>query len=85
MAVHDVGLHFVVKFTFNLSLFNFYLRKSSLQMLDAAHGESVAPNRGVQRVHAARTEVQETRMGIASRERRRGPSPATCADERQGS
>ena len=54
-------------------------------MLDAAHGEAVSPVIVVQRVHVARVEVQITRVDIAGRIGRRRPTPAACADTRQGS
>lgn len=54
-------------------------------MLDAAHGEAVAPVAVVQRVHVARVRPEVARVVIARNVGRRTPATAFRADDVQGS
>ena len=60
-------------------------KKSSMQMLDAAHRVGPGARITAQRIHVARVEPQTTRIGIAGSVRRGRPVQAVRADVRQGS
>ncbi|MCM1441260.1 MAG: hypothetical protein NC131_18955, partial [Roseburia sp.] len=64
---------------------NYSLKKSSLQMLDAAHGEAVRPIEIALHVDGRRIEIQTACTGVAGGVRRRTPAPTSYADTRQSS
>ena len=59
------------------------LKKAALQMLDAAHGESVSTIIAMQRVHVACIEPKESAIGIAGSIGSRRPVVAIRTDTRQ--